>query len=361
MSEQVPQNESPSPFGQQPSFGAPPFGGLSTDSPKRPQKRRFSFFSGLLMLMLLGAIGLIFIMGIFVVGDSVMPNWRASIAIMELKGSIMEADAAQMAFDRIRNDPSIKAVVLRIDSPGGAVGASQEIYEEVRRLSQEDKIPVVVSMGNTAASGGYYVACASDYIIANPGTLTGSIGVILTLPSGEQLARKLGVEVETITSGKFKDTGSLWKTIGEDQKALLQTAVNDTYEQFFEAVIAGRMEQIRQRLTAQETPNAEAPEATDEAVAASVTDDAVRAFLRTEIADGRVLTGNQAFEAGLVDQLGPLNDAIVKAIELADLAETPVIRRIKREPSLFDLLGAEASALTRQLKPGMMLEYRLHF
>ncbi len=171
-------------------------------------------------------------------------------------------------------DDQIKGVLLRIDSPGGTVGASQEVYNAV--LAVRESKPVVVSMGDVAASGGYYIACAADQIYANPGTLTGSIGVIISGFNVAGLFNRLGVEPQVIKSGKFKDILSTSRALTADERTLLQALINNTYEQFLQAVAKGRKKDIQ--------------------------------VLRP-LADGRIFTGQQAQQVGLVDTLGGLVEA----------------------------------------------------
>jgi protease IV len=177
------------------------------------------------------------------------------------------------------DDTTIKAIVLRIDSPGGGVASSQEIYEEVRRVRSGGKL-VVASMGSVAASGGYYIACMADRIFANAGTVTGSIGVIVQLANASELLHKVGIESSVITSGPFKDSGNPTRTLRPEERQVFQALVDDVYHQFIEAVAQGRnlpLDEVRQA------------------------------------ADGRIYTGRQAKDLRLIDELGSLHDAITYA------------------------------------------------
>jgi protease-4 len=188
--------------------------------------------------------------------------------------------AATTAIRQLRRactNKHVVAVLLRINSPGGTIGASQELNEAVKELRKKDK-PVVVSMGDIAASGGYYVACASDRIVADPGTLTGSIGVIMDLMNFKGLADKLGVQPEVIKSGEFKDIGSPFRPMSKREAQILNGLIQDAYSQFVGAVAEGRKMELAK----------------------------VRKF-----ADGRVYSGQQAFKLGLVDQLGGYDDALI--------------------------------------------------
>jgi protease-4 len=200
-------------------------------------------------------------------------------------------------------DPNIKGVVLRINSPGGQAAASQEIYREVMRVRNAGK-PVVASIGDVAASGAYYVASAADKIISEPGAMTGSIGAFFTIPQLSDLLEKLGIEYVIIKGGKFKDIGSPYREITPEEKELLQDMIDDVHDQFINDVAAGRGLDV----------------------------EAVR-----EIADGRILTGRQAKELGLIDEYGNLYDAIDLAAEMAGV-ESPAITEFHRATLLSELL-----------------------
>ncbi|MCK5353374.1 signal peptide peptidase SppA [bacterium] len=234
-----------------------------------------------------------------------------TIALLRVEGPIFDV---RWHMDQVRDlmeDDGIKAVVLRIDSPGGAVAPTQELYTELLKLKEIK--PVVTSMGTVAASGGYYLSCATDWIVSNPGTITGSVGVIMEFTNLEDLFSKLGVSSRTIKSGKFKDTGNPMRPMTDEEETLLQAMIMDTYDQFVEAVLEGR----------------------------SVDEDKVRPYL-----DGRVLTGRQAHKLGLVDELGNINDAIEKATEMAGLTEVPeeIYEPERDRPGLFTILFGESAA-----------------
>ncbi len=226
------------------------------------------------------------------------------IAVVEIKGVILDPQSTVEKLEKIRKNDRVKAVVLRIDSPGGAVSPAQEIYSEVKRLQQEKK--VLVSMGAVAASGGYYVACSADKILANPGTMTGSIGVIAESLNVEDLLRKLGLRATVIKSGRNKDIGSPFRKMTSEERSLLQGVLDNVHEQFIQAVADGRkmpVEKVR------------------------------------ELADGRVFTGEQAKSMGLVDSLGSLQDTITLAASMAGIQGEPeVIYPEKKRFSLLDLL-----------------------
>jgi protease-4 len=200
---------------------------------------------------------------------------------------------------------AVKAIVLRIDSPGGAVVPSQEIYEEIGKIKADTKQKIVTSMGTVAASGGYYIASASDKIVANPGTLTGSIGVILELASVKDLLDKIGIKDETIKSGERKDVGTFMRDMTPDEKAYLQKVMDDVHGQFVEAVAKGRKMRVEDVWP---------------------------------IANGSVYTGKQAKEIGLVDELGDLEDAIKLAGKLGKIEGEPKVITEEKKTSIWDIL-----------------------
>lgn len=246
------------------------------------------------------------------------------IAIINIEGIITQSNNIVRQFKKYADDDSIKAIVLRIDSPGGSVAPSQEIYSEILKVRKNSNKKVITSMGNLAASGGYYIACASDKILANPGTITGSIGVIMTFSNIEELMEKLGLKTEVIKSGKYKDIGSPTRKFTEDDKKLLQGVIDDVYDQFIHVVAKNRNIDIQK----------------------------VR-----EVSDGRIFTGRQALEMGLVDKLGSLEDAVKLASQMVGIEGKPKIILEKKEKNiLFKLLDTKISSyLPNQLQilPGL--------
>jgi len=229
------------------------------------------------------------------------------VAVVEIRGLITESRSVIDRIIKFKKDKTVKAIVLRIETPGGAVGPSQEIYREVRKTGQVKK--VVVSMGAVAASGGYYVSSAAHKIFANPGTITGSIGVVAEFSNIEEILKKVGLKTVTIKSGDFKDIGSPLREMTSEEHQLIKGIIDGVHKQFIRAVAEGRNLPI-------------------EAV--------------EKIADGRILTGEQAKELGLIDQLGNLQDAITLASQLAGIKGEPhIIYPEKKRPSVWDfLLGA---------------------
>ncbi len=231
-------------------------------------------------------------------------------------------------------ESSCKAVVVRIDSPGGSVGSSEEIYRAVKRLRDRGKV-VVASLGNTAASGGYYVACGAQEIITNAGTVTGSIGVISNGVIIQQLLQKLGVSPQTDASGELKETGTPMRPATEKEKALTKCVINDIYLQFFKVVLTARNKSIDDALT---TNSAEiksiislGQDETTETKSIVNIEDVARetsvslqsTALLQQIADGRIITGRQAVVLGLADGIGGLNDAVNRAGVLANIGSEP--------------------------------------
>ena len=227
------------------------------------------------------------------------------IGYVEVKGIITDSEKTVSWIKKLREDSRAKAILVRIDSPGGGVASSQEIYEALLKAKEEGK-PVVASLGSVAASGGYYIACAADKIVSNPGTLTGSIGVIMEFPIVDELLRKLGLKIEVIKSSEHKDIGSPFRPMTEREKELLEEVVLDVYDQFVEVVSNSR----------------------------GIPKDTI-----LKIADGRILSGKQAFQYGLVDMLGTEEDAIEEARKLGGIVGKPkLIKMRKRRIGLLDVL-----------------------
>jgi len=253
-----------------------------------------------------GGIFLFFLLVVFTAGmlrsGTMVVSVGDKIGILEVEGAIVDSRRLIDQIVEFRDRTNIKAVVIRIDSPGGGVGPSQEIYAELLRLAE--KKPLVVSMGSVAASGGYYLAVAGARIFANPGTITGSIGVIMSFPNYQELMDKVGVQTEVVKSGRFKDIGSSTRTFSAADRALLQGVIDDVHLQFVEAVSHGRDMPIER----------------------------LQPFV-----DGRIFTGRQAKEAGLIDELGTLNDAVSYAAEVAGIAaESGLVYPKQEKGNLID-------------------------
>lgn len=247
---------------------------------------------------------------------------RSRVALVSIEGPIVDSMDVVKEIKEHAKDRSIKAIILRIDSPGGAVGPSQEIYEEVKKASAEKHI--VVSMGSIAASGGYYVASPADMIFANPGTLTGSIGVIMEIPNLEGLMTKIGVRTEVIKSGKHKDMASAFRKMEKEDRDILQGVLDNVHEQFVRAVAEGR----------------------------KLTVDSIR-----PIADGRIFTGEQAKGLKLVDELGTLEDAIRKAAELAGISGEPEVVSKKDKLSFLEMLRSGFPKEIADMFPSVKIKF----
>jgi protease-4 len=247
------------------------------------------------------------------VTDDGLPG-GAKVAVVEVEGIIgaeatrgLDTDGVIRVLGEYRDDPAVRAVVLRINSPGGVVAPTQEIFTAVRRL-REAKKPVVASLGSVAASGGYYVAVAADRIYASPGTLTGSIGVVMQLANLEGLLKKVGVEYVVVKAGAYKDVGNMARAMTPEERRILQSLLDDVYDQFISAVAEGR----------------------------GLDPQAVRAF-----AEGRIYSGRQAQSLKMVDDLGGLEDAIEAAAKMAGLPAKPKVIYPRRRFSLRELLRNE--------------------
>jgi len=277
-------------------------------------KKVFLIFLGLLVLLIVFSIFFALIQKRIPFGES------NRVALVRIEGMIMDSKDTIAELKGYVKDPFIKAIVLRIDSPGGAVVPAQEIYEEIRKAAQEKN--VIVSMGSVAASGGYYIASPATKIIANPGTLTGSIGVIMEVPNMSGLMDKLGIKTEVVKSGRHKDMASVFRGIGKEERMILQKVLDNVHEQFIRAVAEGRTllyEDVK------------------------------------KIADGRVFTGEQALEVGLIDELGSLEDAFDIAAQLSGIEGEPVVVSKKERFSLLNLLKGPKELIENL--PSVSLKY----
>ncbi len=288
---------------------------------RHPILRAFTILAIATMGMLAVAAGV----AVFAGGLGERPFFGNVVGVVELRGVIQDATDLVDALERFRTSDATVAVVLRIDSPGGAVAPSQEIYDEVGRV--RERKPVIASLGSVAASGGYYVASAANKILADPGTITGSIGAIMTVPYYAPLADKIGISEETVKSGRYKDTGHPLRKLTPDERTLLQNMVDDVLGQFVEAVAHGR----------------------------NMTPLQVRA-----LADGRIYSGTQALAAGLVDQLGGLESATREAWKEAKQPGEPRVWRVRlrRLPWLVQLLGETLLPAPRETLGGLFFLYR---
>ena len=297
---------------------------MADDPTERPARRRP------LRIFLWVAVGGLLL---FLVANTLFPDLDFStedrIALIRVEGVILDAQQTVGDLKKFAETPTVKAIVLRIDSPGGGVVPSHEIYDAVKRVRHRHNKMVIASMGTVAASGGYYVAVATDRIVANPGTLTGSIGVIMELANLQGLLKKIGVENVVVKSGRYKDIGSPFRAMSQEDRRILQTVMDDVHGQFIEAVAEGRSLELAE----------------------------VR-----PMADGRIFTGRQAKDARLVDELGDLHDAIRLAAELVGIEGDPKVVEPKRRFSIRDLLASHLAALPRLEFPrGIKVSYLMAF
>ncbi len=261
--------------------------------------------TSLVWLGVLGALLSAAALGVFLTtGGGRDVSGPTRVGVVEIRGVLDLAEPYLDQLQEFQRDQTIGAVVLRIDSPGGLVGPAQEIHREVRRF--RERKPVVASLAAVAASGGYYVASAADAIVANPGTTTGSIGVIMPLGNARELLGKIGVESTPVFSGRFKEAGTPTRSLTAEERALFQGLVDDLHAQFIQSVAEGRQMPA-------------------EKVAA--------------VSDGRVFTGRQAVDYGLVDRLGNFRDAVELAWERAGLKGEPrVAQGTRKKGSLIGRL-----------------------
>ena len=273
------------------------------------------------VLVVVAAAMLVVMLGLFlafaVAGSgsdvSSMRTWNKGLGYIEIKGTIVDATETVRQLKALEHNPQVKGILIRVDSPGGVVTPSHEIYEEIRRV-RDAGTPIIVSMGTLAASGGYYVSAPATRIVANPQTLTGSIGVIMEFPVLKGLMDKIGVKVEVVKSRVHKDIGSPFRDMTDQDRELLQSVVTDAYDQFVTVVSTER----------------------------KIPEDSVRAF-----ADGRIMTGRQALAFGLVDTLGTFEDAKRIAASLCGIEGEPRLIRAGRPLNFWlrDLLEGTAEGL----------------
>lgn len=240
-------------------------------------------------------------------GEGGPPLFGPRVAVVELEGMILEVDDLVRELKSHRDNPLVKAVVIRINSPGGVVGPTQELHQALMRVRQAGK-PVVASLGSVAASGGYYAAVAADRILANPGTLTGSIGVIMQMANVESLFKKVGIDYVVVKAGRYKDLGNFSRAMTLEEQRILQALLDDVHAQFIDAVAAGR------KLDRAEV---------------------------VKFADGRVFSGVQAKALHMVDELGSFEDAVNVAARIAGLPVPPGVIRPSRRFSVFDLVRSQ--------------------
>jgi protease-4 len=276
----------------------------TTTTRNRTVRRRTVFVAALAIYLGVAALFVIALLTMLAPAGGGGPLFGARVALVELDGPIVDVDELVRELRTHRDNPLVKAVVIRINSPGGVVGPTQELHGALTRLRESGK-PVVASLGAVAASGGYYVAVAADKIYANPGTLTGSIGVIMRLANVDGLLKKVGVEFVVVKAGRLKDLGNLARSMTPEERRVLQLLLDDVHGQFISAVAAGRKLDRAQVLG---------------------------------FADGRIVSGSQAKDLNMVDALGGLEEALDGAALLAGLPTPPKIMGPRRRLSIMDLL-----------------------
>jgi len=267
--------------------------------------RRHPVILALCLLFFIGMVFFAVIYGLSVLqGEGGSFSLREKVGVVRIEGMIGDNAEIIDQISEFADDDDIRAVVLRIDSPGGGVASSQEIYQAVRQLRNNKK--VVVSMGSIAASGGYLIATAADRIMANPGTITGSISALMHFANVEELLKKVGVRASVVKSGKFKDIGSPIREMTPEERELVQVIVNDIYDQFVTTVSENRKIPLEKVV---------------------------------KLADGRIFSGRQALDLHLVDELGGLQDAVLLAGRLAGIKGKPAIEyAVKKRTSLWKYL-----------------------
>ena len=292
---------------------------VSSEKKKSPLAKRLLF----LALILLALVGISSI-----TSEWVQQGTKNRIGIVDITGLISDSQYIVNQVKKFRQDKRIRGIILRIDSPGGAVGPSQEIYNEVLKTRESGKT-IYASMGALAASGGYYIASAAERIFANPGTLTGSIGVIMVFSNAQGLMEKIGLQPEIVKAGEYKDIGSPARAMTQKERNLLQSVVTDVHQQFIEAVANGRNISVAEV---------------------------------TKIADGRILTGRQAYSLNLVDQMGGLQVSIDQIAHKVGIIGSPkIIRETPRVGFLEWVLKStlNQSLINRSSIPS--LQYTWHF
>ena len=292
---------------------------VSSEKKKSPLAKRLLFLA-LIFLALVGISS--------ITSEWVQQGTKNRIGIVDITGLISDSQYIVNQVKKFRKDKRIRGIILRIDSPGGAVGPSQEIYNEVLKTRESGKT-IYASMGALAASGGYYIASAAERIFANPGTLTGSIGVIMVFSNAKGLMEKIGLQPEIIKAGEYKDIGSPARAMTQKERNLLQSVVTDVHQQFIEAVANGRNISVAEV---------------------------------TKIADGRILTGRQAYSLNLVDQMGGLQVSIDQIAHKVGIIGSPKI--IKETPRVGFLDWVLKSTLNQSLinrSSIPSLQYTWHF
>ncbi|NIO17498.1 MAG: signal peptide peptidase SppA [Deltaproteobacteria bacterium] len=281
---------------------------------ERAVRKRSPLMRGCLILVVVFA-GFLILMGVMGKIGGSLTGFRENVGVVKIEGIITDSETINESIRKFGKDEKIKAVVLRINSPGGGVGPSQEIYQEVKRL--RDKKIVVASIGAVGASGGYYIACGANKIVANPGSITGSIGVIMEFLNVKELVEKLGLKGMVVKSGPMKDVGNPLREMTKEEKRFLKKLIDNIHIQFVDAVADGRkLERSKVEV----------------------------------IADGRIFSGSQAKELGLVDSLGNFYDAIDISAKISGIKGEPnLVYPPKKKISIIDLIKGEVKSIIEKV------------
>jgi len=251
------------------------------------------------------------------------------VGVINIYGPLYNSKPVCETLKKFNKDDAIKAIVLRIDSPGGGVAVCQEINRELYEARKNKKI-IVASFGSMAASGGYYIGCASDTIFSNPGTLTGSIGVIISYFNFEELFKKVGISQVVVKSGKFKDMASMSRKMTVEEEKLLQGVIDNVYTQFVDTIVLNRSEKLKALLIKQKNIKEPSEAEIREAV--------------TSVADGRIFSGKQAVSYGLVDKMGTFEDAVLYAADAAGIKGEPVLVYEKKKMNFLEYISGNEEA-----------------
>ena len=316
-------------------------------APIDPPRRRHPFLKALflsvalfiLVVLILSFFGAVVTQALF--GGGMTRPAGEPIGLLRIEGIILQGSKMRFwveSLERMARDEAIRGVVVRIDSPGGSVGASQELYETLVWLREHSGKTVWVSMGDVAASGGYYIASAAERIYALNGTLTGSIGVLFKRPEISELSRKIGIRTETVASGVYKDGGAIDRPMREDEREIVELVIDDTYNQFMEDILRFRSGTIESAC------GAIPPEKWTGLQLQSPTDRTAAAYLE-RIADGRVYTGRQALELGLIDEILPLERVIESMAGQLGVQGQPRVYEPERQPGLREMLFTQLNAI----------------
>jgi protease-4 len=287
------------------------------------------------IVIIAGSIGGYFIAKFLTIGT--IPFGDKAIGLIKVEGPIYSSDEILNQLKICEKDKSIGAIMIKIDSPGGAVVPTEEIYKKIIEMKKKRDIPVYCSMGNIAASGGYYIASACDKVYANSGTLTGSIGVIMVFANVEELFKKIGVNMMVIKTGEYKDIGSMYREMTDAEKLLLEDVIIDVYDQFVEAVYKGRKKQFSN-------------------IIGSENKQEIISYIK-EYADGRIFSGRQAKTYGFVDEIGTTKEAIDDLADEIGIKGKPEVRVYVESKSIFDFVFEDK--FKEMIPESPSIEYRL--